>query len=113
MRARIAWVFVLGVCLVPSRTVAQALLLDYGDAPDSYSTLLASDGARHATSAGFSLGATEDIEDDGQPNATATGDGADEDGVVLPALVACASVNASVTLVNTFNMPNAHLDAWI
>ncbi|MCX7423711.1 MAG: GEVED domain-containing protein [Planctomycetia bacterium] len=47
--------------------------LDFGDAPDSYGTLLASNGARHETG-GASLGAKVDLEDDGLPNASATGD---------------------------------------
>ena len=59
---------------------------DYGDAPDpTYPTLLASNGARHPIlpTANPQLGASVDTETDGQPGATASGDGADEDGVVL------------------------------
>ncbi len=64
---------------------------DYGDAPDSYRTLLASDGPRHRSGQTFHLGAYIDYETDGQPNATATGDDDnpsgtapdDEDGVVF------------------------------
>src|SRR5262249_56766034 len=40
---------------------------DFGDAPDSYHTLRASDGARHGVVAGFHLGGAIDGEDDGQP----------------------------------------------
>ena len=65
---------------------------DYGDAPDSYGTLLASNGARHSLVAGHHLGPIVDGEPDGQPSPLADGDdlnpvGAadDEDGVVLPA----------------------------
>ena len=47
--------------------------LDFGDAPDSFGTLLASDGARHQNS-GLFLGEGLDIELDGQPTATADGD---------------------------------------
>src|SRR6185295_3009446 len=55
--------------------------VDFGDAPDSYGTTLAAGGPFHTVVAGFSLGATEDSEADGQPSAGANGDGADEDGV--------------------------------
>ena len=49
-------------------------MMDYGDAPDpTYPTLLASNGARH-TNTGLKLGNLIDVEPDGQPNATATGD---------------------------------------
>ncbi len=65
---------------------ASQLTLDFGDLPDSYATLLASDGARHTLVTGIYLGAGEDAETEGQPNALANGDdlnGAadDEDGV--------------------------------
>ena len=61
---------------------------DYGDAPDAgFRTLRSSDGARHRVVAGVSLGATVDIDADGQPAALADGDdlsGADdEDGIVF------------------------------
>jgi large repetitive protein len=88
--------------------------VDFGDAPDSYGTLLASNGPNHRAVAGFSLGATEDTETDGQPSAGANGDGADEDGVTLPsALVACSTVNVPVTLTNTAGIATPKLDAWI
>lgn len=47
--------------------------LDFGDLPDTYGTLLGSNGARHAVAGGPVLGATVDTEADGQPNAAATG----------------------------------------
>src|SRR5205085_2539427 len=47
---------------------------DFGDAPDSYGTTLARDGARAGILAGFHLGALEDGEPDGQPTPDATGD---------------------------------------
>ena len=88
--------------------------LDYGDAPDpNYPTLHASDGARHIIVSGFHLGATVDLEGDGQPTASADGDdtgGADdEDGVVFTSglgrgLTASLDVTASATGL---------LSAWI
>jgi hypothetical protein len=85
---------------------------DFGDAPDSYGTLLASNGARHQIVPGLHLGASVDAEPDGQPGADADGDdnldGDDEDGVTIPELfkgkVAKIMVNASAA---------GKLDAWI
>lgn len=65
-------------------------VLDYGDLPDSYDTLLASDGPRHSDS-GLYLGDTADFDTngDGNPTTDATGDDAldgsdDEDGITFP-----------------------------
>ncbi|MEO6759235.1 MAG: Calx-beta domain-containing protein, partial [Saprospiraceae bacterium] len=83
--------------------------IDFGDAPDTYATLLNSNGARHATVLGFRLGAAIDGEDDGQPNANATGDGADEDGVTIPSPLV-TSTNANITV----NASQAgKIDAWV
>ncbi|HEX5720334.1 MAG TPA: IPTL-CTERM sorting domain-containing protein [Thermoanaerobaculia bacterium] len=89
--------------------------VDLGDAPDTYGTLVASNGPNHGTTAGFSLGATVDSETDGQPSAGATGDGADEDGVTLPpgGFVACSAANVSVFLTNTAGVATPRLDAWV
>lgn len=66
--------------------------MDYGDAPDSYRTLLASDGPRYQESALQHLGRRWDYEPDGQPTARADGDDLnlwgyggpdDEDGVIF------------------------------
>lgn len=64
--------------------------IDFGDAPDSYQTLIASDGPRHsivnfnlnASTAPLMLGTNLDIEADGFPDAQAKGDDADHEGVV-------------------------------
>ncbi len=67
---------------------------DYGDAPDSYRTLLASDGPRYAESELQHLGKRWDYEPDGQPTRWANGDDLnlwgyggpdDEDGVIFGA----------------------------
>lgn len=56
--------------------------LDFGDAPDTYGTTLAADGARHTPNKNLLLGALPgDEEPDGQPSASALRDGVDEDGV--------------------------------
>ncbi len=75
---------------------------DFGDAPVSYATVLANDGARHIIlpSGNPQLGATIDAELDGQPNAGANGDdgnGDDEDGVTFPALTAGQSAQIAVS----------------
>jgi hypothetical protein len=68
--------------------------IDFGDAPASYGTLLAANGARHLAQ-GPRLGATRDHESDGSAD-----DGADEDGVSFAALSpgnnATATVNVQV-----------------
>ncbi len=59
--------------------------LDLGDAPDSYGTLLASDGPSHVAR-GSMLGVSRDVEGDGQPSPFATKDDTvgidDEDGLL-------------------------------
>jgi len=83
--------------------------VDYGDAPDTYSTLLASNGARHNTVFGFNLGATIDGDADGQPNANASGDGSDEDGVTLPSpLITNTTANVTVSA-----SASGKIDAWV
>ena len=83
--------------------------VDWGDAPDTYVTLLASNGARHATVFGFRLGADIDGEEDGQPTINADGDGADDDGVTLPSALV---INTSADI--TVNASAAgRLDAWV
>ncbi len=58
--------------------------LDFGDAPDTYGTLLASSGPRHAIVPGFQLGQRIDGEPDGQPTADATGDDSNGGGFAAP-----------------------------
>ena len=95
------------------RVTIQRGRFDFGDAPNSYSTLLASNGPRHAI-AGPRLGSLIDDEWNGTPLASATGDDAsgsdDEDGVVLPTLIAGGTATATVTLSNALS---ARLDAWV
>ena len=57
--------------------------LDFGDAPASYPTLLADDGARHNLQGGLTLGASIDLELDALSSVDASGDGADDDGIVF------------------------------
>jgi len=96
--------------------------VDFGDAPNSYETALASNGANHAAGSLY-LGSCVDTESNAQSPFDSTGDdralglqtigtcavpGDDEDGVTIPPLVACEG--ATIQLVASDTM---RLDAWI
>ncbi len=90
-------------------------VLDYGDAPDTYQTLLASNGARHSPSTIWRLGGKVDVEANGQPGVNADGDDLnvsdDEDGIVfLDPLIPGAAVRVQVTNGGT---AAGRLDAWL
>jgi len=93
---------------------------DYGDAPDSYHTLIASGGASHNIDAQVYMGLlAPDTEADGQPTIAANGDDvtgtADEDGVVggFSALtVSTGSYTLDVTVTNQSGNA-ATLVGWI
>jgi hypothetical protein len=97
------------------------LPLDYGDAPDSYGTLLVSDGARHVvTEPPIHMGPLVDPEPDGQPSPGADGDdfdliypsmGDDEDGVTLPPVLTPGDPAATVTVDG--GPSGGMLDAWV
>ncbi len=87
--------------------------LDFGDAPDIYGTLLASDGARHASDGTIFLGAAPDLESDGIPTANADGDDNDntddEDG-----LVSITALEQGETYTTTFSHSGGGvLGLWI
>jgi len=92
------------------------LPLDFGDAPETaatkYPVRLARNGARNVMTETLRLGNTIDAETDGRPNSTATGDGADEDGVTLPRLTIGTTVNLTVA-VKAPPETQAHLNAWV
>ena len=77
------------------------LSYDYGDAPEtatSFPTTLSNNGARHVIEGNMLyLGAVRDGEADGQPDPTASADGADEDGVGVVPLIRGANVAVTVT----------------
>lgn len=86
--------------------------VDFGDAPDpSLPTLSASDGARHHVT-GLSLGTVLDVDLDGQPTATASGDDDDgqddEDGVTLP-----TSLSTGQSVIEVSASDAALLNVWI
>jgi hypothetical protein len=84
--------------------IIPTILADYGDLPNTYDTLLASNGARHAIVIGGAyLGAVVDVDFDGQPSPDAISDDFDiaeddEDGVVfLPGLSGLGWTPGNVT----------------
>jgi Ca2+-binding RTX toxin-like protein len=95
-------------------TANVSVLAEFGDAPDTYATLQASNGARHWAT-GPMLGAARDVENDGQPNASAQGDDGvpaagpdDEDGVVLGTMVP-----GLTSVVQVVSSSAGKLDAWV
>jgi len=81
--------------------------LDFGDAPDTYKTLLASGGAFHKGGP-LTLGTSVDVEADGQPGPDATGDDLagtdDEEGLV-------SSLNLTTGKIATVSLIVANADA--
>lgn len=91
---------------------------DYGDAPNSYRTTIASNGPVHGYKRGFGLGSLLDADADGKPTAFAGGDDAtfsdDEDGVVFQNF---PSAGRTFRFTVTVMVPNAtqagYLNAWM
>jgi hypothetical protein len=93
-------------------------LFDFGDLPDTYSTTLSTDGARHQIVVNTPyLGSSPDIEMDGQPNALAQGDdnaGAnDEDGVTHAAGPWTNNTNQQINLDIQGFGSTADVGIWI
>ena len=92
-----------------------ALGRDFGDAPNTYSTLDASSGAKHIRVPEYYLGTSADSEADGTPGVD---DG--DDGVTFPTMTVGSTVNVNVTasVAQTAGFaPNntylGRLNAWI
>ncbi len=87
--------------------------MDFGDAPDTYQTLLASDGARHIIDGVTYLGNLIDAEPDGLPTPGADGDDldnlADEDGVVFLTPLVAGQTAAIKVLASV----DGYLNAWL
>lgn len=93
--------------------------LDFGDAPEEYSTLLADNGPRHQIINQLTLGIQVTPELDGQVNATATGDdetvGIQDDGVSVPLptlLTTDTAYSLTVDVINNTGVP-ANLYGWV
>ncbi len=89
---------------------------DFGDAPDTYGTTVAADGAYHQAT-GPTLGDTRDVEGNGLPTLGANGDDTtanpDEDGVTFDRTLVAGQYYTPIT-IHTENAPSgAKLDAWI
>ncbi len=89
-------------------------VLDFGDAPDpAFPTKLVNDGARHRIPSIYWLGGPPDLDPDGQPSASATGDDAagsdDEDGVQAAGTLIRGSNITFRVLAST----NGYLNAWM
>jgi hypothetical protein len=93
-------------------------VFDFGDAPDSYGTVLASSGARHTlVPLGPRLGELVDADSDGVPGAAATGDDLapesgpdDEDGLSQTSFTAGTSNTVNVTVTGIGEITG---NAWI
>ncbi|OYP33126.1 Ig-like domain-containing protein [Rhodopirellula sp. MGV] len=106
-----------GVALTDNYNFGNVPSRDYGDAPDSYQTLIASGGPSHGTSFAIGLGAEVDRELDGMPSSNALGDDNnnvdDEDGIqLLSPLGPGGTAQIQVTARNTSTQP-AYLQGWI
>jgi subtilisin-like proprotein convertase family protein len=89
--------------------------MDYGDAPDpDYPTLIANNGARHWNDNEIFLGASRDIDPDGQPSIPATADDTDgiddEDGVVFTSTLIVGEMATLEVTVAGGGVLNAWLD---
>jgi hypothetical protein len=72
-----------------------------GTGPGNYQTLASDNGPNHKIVTGIKLGASVDAESDGQPNGTATGDGADENGIAaFPVFTAGETAQVTVSVMN-------------
>ena len=96
---------------VDAQTVADR---DWGDAPPVYPTTFGQNGARHIVNGQdpLRMGATVDVEANGQPSALATADGnPDEDGVLIPPLFPGATAIATIEQAGGLGWGN--VSAWI
>ena len=92
---------------------------DFGDAPDSYKTLLknnpANNGPSHGIISQLKLGATEASDDDGHPGAGNAQHDTDDDGISSSATISRSS-NTTYSLTTSFTNnteSNAHFAAWL
>jgi len=110
-------------CAFPTNPLSA---MDFGDAPDSYRTLQASDGARHLPAqfdavnktSTLTFGSKIDIETVGHPSTNADGDDLnnvdDEDGVSVfpPLTTSSTNYNLTVNVTNTTGK-SATVKGWI
>ena len=94
--------------------------VDYGDAPDSYSTLIVNQGAGALYSQSYRIGNYVDTDDDGMPSVGANGEdvdgGADDDGVFIEGvLIQNQTVVMGKKINVTISVPagNGYVNGWI
>ena len=90
-------------------------IFDYGDAPNTYGTLLANNGARHSLN-GLYLGAGVTNEADGQPSATASADTNDDGVTFSPSLGANYSTLIQAGISNQVKVVSSgagFVNAWV
>ncbi|MFZ2832906.1 MAG: prenyltransferase/squalene oxidase repeat-containing protein [Methanothrix sp.] len=89
--------------------------LDFGDAPESYSTLLAGNGARHVIIPNFCLGYIIDGEPEAWASSDALGDNIhdlnDEDGVSITDLLLIPGATSTIDVYASDD--GGYLNAWI
>lgn len=98
--------------------------LDFGDAPDSYKTTLATGGPSHGILPGLSLGLAPDREIDGRPSVNADGDDVvgvigstgtivdDEDGIIVLTPIGPGAVATFQANINNTTGQTGYLQAW-
>lgn len=97
-------------CALAEVTVGDSV--DFGDAPDSYGTVLDSNGARHTITDNLYLGALIDNESDGYAaplSDDASDNSDDDDGVVMPTGF---ELGESAILLVTAKGGDGYLNAW-
>lgn len=106
--------------------LAPPAVFDWGDNPDTFATLNASNGARHQLINGFFMGVCADSETNGQPTAQSTGDDAALGGTTFGTCAVAGDDENGITVVSplvsgqeacfTYNVrsPEAgYLKAWL
>jgi hypothetical protein len=91
----------------------QTLIVDYGDAPNTFGTLKGSNGAAHTITGNLLLGTTRDKETDGQPGPNANLDGADEDGVRFPTSLERSPSTSLPAFVDVVSSGTGKLNIWL
>ena len=92
-------------------SILTTLIVDYGDAPDSYGTLKGSNGAAHTITGNLMLGMSRDKES--QPGPNVIQDGADEDGVTFPTTLAMSPTQPLPAYVDVYSSGVGKLDVWL
>lgn len=103
----------IGEIIVGSTGVTETCF-DFADAPNSYNTTKAVDGACHVIGTNLYIGnIPPDIDENGMPGVMADGDGADEDGFTASGEIISQSQFRLEVMANNFSGNTAQLVAWI